>query len=91
MLAEAIQTALRVSGDKNAYEKIKDATRGVGAMDEEGYKKLVEATVTDAKLKKSLLLLAPDAYIGESVRLALHGSRGGATNRKGTSRRAARS
>lgn len=81
VLAEAVQTALRVQGDAKAYEKLKLATRGLGALDEKGYRDLVEKTVPEGAVKKSLLKLRPETYLGEAVRLARSGRTGAATNR----------
>ena len=64
VLAEAIQTVLRKSGDKGAYNKIKKLTRGV-ALNQESYLALVESLDVADKDKKSLLNLTPSTYVGE--------------------------
>jgi adenylosuccinate lyase len=64
ILAEAIQTVLRKSGDKGAYNKIKKLTRGV-ALNQESYLALVESLDVADKDKKSLLNLTPSTYVGE--------------------------
>ena len=64
VLAEAIQTILRKSGDVNAYDKIKKLTRGKPLT-----KKLYLQIVNDLKASKEdkemLLQLTPHTYLGE--------------------------
>ncbi len=64
VLAEAIQTILRKSGDVNAYDKIKKLTRGKPLT-----KKLYLLIVNDLKVSKEdkniLLQLTPATYLGE--------------------------
>ena len=64
VLAEAIQTILRKSGDVNAYDKIKKLTRGKPLT-----KKLYLQIVNDLKVSKEdkemLLQLTPHTYLGE--------------------------
>jgi adenylosuccinate lyase len=64
ILAEAVQTILRKSGDKKAYTKIKKLTRGV-PLNQETYLSLVESLDISEKDKKTLLSLTPSTYIGE--------------------------
>ena len=64
ILAEAVQTILRKSGDKKAYSKIKKLTRGV-PLNQETYLSLVESLDISEKDKKTLLSLTPSTYIGE--------------------------
>ena len=64
VLAEAIQTILRKSGDVHAYDKIKKLTRGKPIT-----KKLYLQIVNDLKVSKEdkdmLLQLTPHTYLGE--------------------------
>ena len=64
VLAEAIQTILRKSGDAHAYDKIKKLTRGKPIT-----KKLYLQIVNDLKASKEdkdiLLQLTPHTYLGE--------------------------
>ena len=64
VLAEAIQTILRKSGDVHAYDKIKKLTRGKPIT-----KKLYLQIVNDLKASKEdkdmLLQLTPHTYLGE--------------------------
>ena len=64
ILAEAVQTILRKSGDKKAYNKIKKLTRGV-PLNQETYLSLVESLSVSEKDKKALLSLTPSTYVGE--------------------------
>ncbi len=69
MLAEAIQTILRKNGQLDAFEKLKELTRG---------KKITQDTINDfinsielSKADKEYLLsLTPETYIGLSSKLA---------------------
>ena len=64
ILAEAVQTILRKSGDKNAYNKIKRITRGI-PLTQESYLKLVRSLSVPEKDKQRLLKLTPASYLGE--------------------------
>ena len=68
ILAEAIQTILRKSGDKKAYNKIKKLTRGV-PLSQETYLSLIESLDISEKDKKTLLSLTPSSYVGEIKKL----------------------
>ena len=68
VLAEAIQTVLRKSGDKEAYNKIKKLTRGV-PLDRDGYLSLVNKLDLPEKDKQALLDLTPATYSGEIKRI----------------------
>ena len=65
VLAEAIQTILRKEGKIDAYEKLKDLTRG---------EKINESSITDfisslkisAENKEALLSLRPESYVGKA-------------------------
>ena len=64
VLAEAIQTILRKSGDKNAYDKIKKLTRGI-PLNQETYLDLVNQLRVSKQDKATLLNLTPATYVGE--------------------------
>ena len=68
ILAEAIQTVLRKSGDKEAYNKIKKLTRGV-QLDRDAYLSLVNKLALPEKDKQALLSLTPATYSGEIKRI----------------------
>ncbi len=64
ILAEAIQTVLRKSGDASAYDKIKKLTRGK-PLTKESYLHLVNSLDVAEKDKVALLELTPHTYLGE--------------------------
>ncbi len=63
VLGEAIQTVLRREGYDDAYERIKDATRG-RAVTLENLQAVVEATDLPADVKTRLRELTPGSYTG---------------------------
>jgi len=64
VLAEAIQTVLRKSGDASAYDKIKKLTRG-RLLTKESYLQLVNSLDVAKKDRVALLELTPHTYLGE--------------------------
>ena len=64
ILAEAIQTVLRKSGDSSAYDKIKKLTRGK-PLTKESYLQLVNSLDIAEKDRVALLELTPHTYLGE--------------------------
>ena len=68
LMAEPIQTVMRKNGVPNAYEKLKELTRGKH-IDKEA----VQAFIRDLKIpeedKKNLLKLSPSKYIGLANKL----------------------
>ena len=64
ILAEAIQTVLRKSGDASAYDKIKKLTRGK-PLTKESYLQLVNSLNVTEKDRLALLELTPPTYLGE--------------------------
>jgi adenylosuccinate lyase len=64
ILAEAIQTVLRKSGDSSAYDKIKKLTRGK-PLTKESYLQLVNSLDVAEKDRVVLLELTPHTYLGE--------------------------
>ena len=64
ILAEAVQTVLRKSGDNSAYDKIKKLTRGK-PLTKESYLQMVNLLNIDEKDTDTLLKLTPHAYLGE--------------------------
>ena len=63
VLAEAIQTILRKNGCNNAYEMLKELTRGKEITIEE-IRKFVSNLEIDKKDKETLMNLTPEKYIG---------------------------
>jgi len=64
ILAEAIQTILRKSGDASAYDKIKKLTRAK-PLTKESYLQLVNSLDVAKKDRVALLKLTPHTYLGE--------------------------
>lgn len=69
VLAEAIQTVLRVYGIPDAYNQLKEATRGkeVGKEDIQNF--IVSLPISEED-KNNLLKLTPSSYIGYAEKLA---------------------
>lgn len=65
ILAEAIQTILRKSGEENAYEKLKNLTRGK-IIDRVSISKFIEQLKISKEEKDMLLSLTPESYTGLS-------------------------
>jgi adenylosuccinate lyase len=71
VLAEPVQTVLRRYNVPNAYELLKEATRGKAAFTQEDYVTLVrELNIPDADAVQRLLNLTPSIYIGLSKEMA---------------------
>ena len=69
VLAEAIQTILRKNGYNNAYELLKELTRGKEISIEE-IRKFVSTLEINEKDKETLMNLTPKKYIGLAETLA---------------------
>ncbi len=66
LLAEPIQTVMRRYGVENAYEKLKELTRGA-QMDKETIQNFIKTLALPEEAKESLLKLTPANYIGYAV------------------------
>ena len=69
LLAEPIQTVLRRYGITDAYEQLKDLTRGK-KMTEAHIKNFIQGLNIPSDAKAQLLELTPAKYIGYAVALA---------------------
>jgi len=69
LLAEPIQTVMRRYGVENAYEQLKDLTRG-RRVDGPGLRAFVEGLQLPPDAKKHLMELSPATYIGLAAQLA---------------------
>ncbi len=69
VLAEAIQTILRKNGQIDAYEKLKELTRGK-KISQETIKNFINSIKLSKTDKEYLLSLTPETYIGLSSKLA---------------------
>ena len=68
ILSEAIQTVMRRYQVPNAYEQMRNLTRGLG-VDGEGLKQFVQELDIPADAKKQLLSLTPEKYTGLAAQL----------------------
>ncbi len=66
VLAEPVQTVMRRYAVENAYEKLKDLTRGKG-ITPEALQAFIEALDIPAEAKAELRKLTPASYIGNAV------------------------
>lgn len=70
VIAEAIQTILRREGVEMPYEKLKDLTRGK-AVTLEDIRIFINSLEISPKVKKELLKITPENYIGLAAKLAV--------------------
>ncbi|MFH0820738.1 MAG: adenylosuccinate lyase [Candidatus Peregrinibacteria bacterium] len=68
LLAEPIQTVMRKHGVTNAYEKLKDVTRGK-KLDEKNMRAFIQSLKLPREVKERLLRLTPARYIGLADKL----------------------
>jgi adenylosuccinate lyase len=68
VLAEAVQTILRKSGEKGAYEQLKSLTQGQ-SMNAESMAEFVSGLKIADEDKQTLLTLTPYSYIGIAPKL----------------------
>ena len=68
VLAEAIQTTLRKSGDRLPYERLKNLTRGQ-KITQEDIQAFVQSLDLPKKEKQTLLDLTPENYTGLAARI----------------------
>lgn len=69
LLAEPIQTVMRRYGVENAYEQLKDLTRGQ-RVNADNLRAFIEKLSLPAEAKEALLKLSPASYLGEAIRFA---------------------
>ena len=69
IIGEAVQTILRREGDTDAYERVKDLTRGKQVTIEDFYE-LFESLDVDESVREELLALTPTGYTGVADELA---------------------
>ena len=63
VLTEAVQTLMRLEGVPDAYEQLKDLSRGT-KLTKETYKNFITGLKISDKSKSKLLSLSPSSYIG---------------------------
>jgi adenylosuccinate lyase len=69
VLTEAVQTIMRYEGIPNAYEQLKNLSRG-SSINKKAYIDFVENLQISSESKAKLLELTPAKYIGLAIKLA---------------------
>lgn len=68
VVSEGAQTILRAAGRGDAYESLKSETRG-RVLNENTYRRWVEALDVDEESRTRLLSLSPESYVGLAIRI----------------------
>jgi len=68
VLSEAVQTIMRLENIENAYEQLKNLTRGKN-LNQEKYLEFIDGLDVSAKNKQYLIKLTPRNYIGIAAKL----------------------
>ncbi len=67
VLAEPVQTVMRRHGVEQAYEKLKELTRGKAGVTRESMQAFIRTLAIPDNAKKRLLALTPDTYTGNAA------------------------
>ena len=70
VMAEPIQTVMRRYNIANAYDKLKELTRGKDGINRVSLQAFINTLEIPEQEKQRLLQLSPDTYIGEAAALA---------------------
>ncbi|MEW5903812.1 MAG: adenylosuccinate lyase [Pseudomonadota bacterium] len=70
VLAEPIQTVMRRYNIDNAYDKLKELTRGKGGINQDSLAAFIQTLDIPAAEKERLRALSPQTYIGKAAELA---------------------
>jgi len=70
VLAEPIQTVMRRYNIADAYDKLKDLTRGKGGINRESLKTFIQTLDIPEAEKQRLYQLSPETYTGKAAELA---------------------
>jgi adenylosuccinate lyase len=70
VMAEPIQTVMRRYGIENAYDKLKELTRGREGINRESLRTFIQALEIPEAEKQRLLHLSPGTYTGKASELA---------------------
>ena len=70
VLAEPIQTVMRRYHIENAYDKLKDLTRGKGGINCDSLRAFIQTLAIPEAEKQRLCALSPESYIGKAAELA---------------------
>jgi adenylosuccinate lyase len=68
VISEGAQTILRAAGRSDAYESLKNQTRG-RVLDENSYRLWVEALDVDEETRGRLNRLSPESYVGLAIQI----------------------
>jgi adenylosuccinate lyase len=70
VLAEPVQTVMRKYNISDAYEQLKELTRGKGGIDRESMQSFIAGLKLPQHEKDALLKMTPANYIGQAIQLA---------------------
>ena len=70
VLAEPIQTVMRRYNIENAYDKLKELTRGKGGINKESLAAFIRTLDIPEREKQRLQALSPETYLGKAAELA---------------------
>ena len=70
VMAEPIQTVMRRYNIENAYDKLKELTRGQSGINRESLRAFITTLQIPEAEKQRLLQLSPESYIGKAAELA---------------------
>ncbi len=70
VLAEPIQTVMRRYNIANAYDKLKDLTRGKGGINRDSLRIFIQTLDIPEAEKQQLVALTPESYLGKAAELA---------------------
>ncbi len=70
VMAEPIQTVMRRYNIENAYDKLKELTRGMSGINRDSLQAFIATLDIPEAEKQRLLQLSPDTYIGKAAELA---------------------
>ena len=70
VLAEPIQTVMRRYSIENAYDKLKELTRGKGGINKESLAAFIQTLDIPDREKQRLQALSPETYLGKAAGLA---------------------
>ena len=71
VIAEPVQTVMKKNGIENAYERLKELTRGKGGISKTELHNFISGLQIPDDDKKYLLNLTPQIYLGIAEKLAL--------------------
>jgi adenylosuccinate lyase len=69
-MAEPIQTVMRRYNIENAYDKLKELTRGQSGINRDSLAAFIQTLAIPEDEKQRLLQLSPETYIGKAAELA---------------------